>query len=68
MYKLKIDKSGIGRYLFNVFNSGELDEEVVVVKIATITQHGAIVRTIQSLLKNYYNLDADYICWLSGRF
>ena len=43
-----IDKSGISRHLAKIFESGELDEGVVVAKIATTTQHGA----------NYYNLDA----------
>ena len=37
-----IDKSGISRHLSNIFKSGELDEKVVVAKIATTTQHGAI--------------------------
>ena len=37
-----IDKSGISRHLANIFETGELDEEVVVAKIATTTQHGAI--------------------------
>lgn len=37
-----IDKSGISRHLAKIFESGELDEEVVVAKIATTTQHGAI--------------------------
>lgn len=33
-----IDKSGISRHLANIFETGELDEEVVVAKIATTTQ------------------------------
>lgn len=37
-----VDKSSISRHLKNIFNEGELDEEVVVAKIATTTQHGAI--------------------------
>ena len=53
-----IDKSGISRHLSNVFKSGELDEEVVVAKIATATQHGAIEGKTQSSVTNYYNLDA----------
>lgn len=32
-----IDKSGISRHLAKIFESGELDEEVVVAKIATTT-------------------------------
>ena len=53
-----IDKSGISRHLANIFKSGELDEEVVVAKIATTTQHGAIEGKTQNSLTNYYNLDA----------
>ena len=37
-----IDKSGISRYLKNIFESSEFDEEVVVAKIAIPTKHGAI--------------------------
>ena len=37
-----IDKSGISRYLKNIFESSEFVEEVVVAKIAIPTKHGAI--------------------------
>ena len=37
-----VDKSSISRHLRNIFSEGELDEEVVVAKIATTTQHGAM--------------------------
>ena len=37
-----IDKSGISRHLKNIFESGELEEDVVVAKIAIPTKHGAI--------------------------
>ena len=53
-----VNKSGISRHLTNIFESGELDEKVVVAKIATTTQHGAIQGKTQSSLTNYYNLDA----------
>jgi len=53
-----VNKSGISRHLTNIFESGELDEKVVVAKIATTTQHGAIQGKMQSSLTNYYNLDA----------
>ena len=53
-----IDKSGISRHLAKIFETGELDEKVVVAKIATTTQHGAIEGKTQSSLTNYYNLDA----------
>lgn len=52
-----VDKSGISRHLKNIFNTGELDEEVVVAKIATTTQHGAIKGKTQTSETKYYNLD-----------
>ena len=53
-----VDKSTVSRHLKNIFQEGELDEEVVVAKIATTTPHGAIVNKTQSKLTAYYNLDA----------
>ena len=47
-----IDKSGISRHLKNIFESGELDEKVVVAKIAIPTQHGAIPDKMQSTPTN----------------
>lgn len=52
------DKSSISRHLKNIFNEGELDENMVVAKIATTTQHGAIKGKTQSRLTQFYNLDA----------
>ena len=54
----EVDKSSISRHLKNIFASGELDEKVVVAKIATTTQHGAISGKTQSKDTNFYNLDA----------
>lgn len=53
-----IDKSGISRHLRNIFESGELEEEVVVAKIAIPTRHGAMPDKEQHSLTNYYSLDA----------
>ena len=53
-----IDKSGISRHLTKIFETGELKEEVVVAKIATTTQHGAMQGKTQINSTNYYNLDA----------
>ncbi len=53
-----VDKSGISRHLKNIFDCGELDEEVVVAKIAIPTKHGAIPEKEQFSPTNYYNLDA----------
>ena len=54
----EVDKSSISRHLKNVFAEGELDENMVVAKIATTTQHGAIEGKTQSNDTNFYNLDA----------
>ena len=53
-----IDKSGISRHLSKIFKTGELDENMVVAKIATTTKHGAIQDKTQTTATNYYNLDA----------
>lgn len=53
-----VDKSSISRHLKHIFNEGELDEKVVVAKIATTTQHGAIEGKTQSKETQFYNLDA----------
>ena len=53
-----VDKSSISRHLKNIFNEGELDKKVVVAKIATTTQHGAIEGKTQSKETQFYNLDA----------
>lgn len=53
-----VDKSSISRHLRNIFSEGELDEQVVVAKIATTTQHGAMEGKTQTRETNYYNLDA----------
>lgn len=37
-----IDKSGISKHLKKIFESDELDEKVVVAKIATTSPHGEI--------------------------
>ena len=53
-----VDKSSISRHLKNIFEAGELDETVVVAKIETTTQHGAIEGKMQTTESNFYNLDA----------
>ena len=52
-----IDKSGISRHIKNIFDTGELEEKVVVAKIATTTQHGAISGKTQMNETTFYNLD-----------
>lgn len=53
-----VSKSTISRHLKNIFLEGELNQEVVVAKIATTTQHGAIEGKTQSRMTQFYNLDA----------
>ena len=53
-----VDKSGISRHLSNIFESGELEESLVVAKIATPNPHGKTEGTTQYIPTNYYNLDA----------
>ncbi|MGI9281467.1 MAG: hypothetical protein ACR2PX_17805 [Endozoicomonas sp.] len=48
----------ISKHLKNIFESGELLEEVVVSKMETTTQHGAIEGRTQTRAVKYYNLDA----------
>ena len=44
-----VNKSTISRHLKNIFDEGELNEEVVVAKIATTTHHGAIDGKVQHI-------------------
>lgn len=53
-----VNVSSISRHLNNIFEEHELDEKVVIAKIATTTQHGAISGKTQTKDVNYYNLDA----------
>lgn len=51
------NKSTISRHIRNIFEEGELNQEVVVAKFATTTQHGAIEGKFQTHLVDFYNLD-----------
>lgn len=51
------NKSTISRHIRNVFESGELEPNVVVAKYATTTQHGAIEGKTQTHKVDFYNLD-----------
>ncbi len=53
-----VDVSSISRYVKNIFQEGELREEVVIAKTAKTTQHGALSDATQSFEINIYNLDA----------
>lgn len=53
-----VDRSTISRHLKNIFQEGELNEEVVIAKIATTTPHGAMADKTQTKDSQFYNLDA----------
>jgi Virulence protein len=48
----------ISKHLKNIFESGELDEKVVVSILESTTPHGAIERKTQTKAVRFYNLDA----------
>nr|WP_242452841.1 RhuM family protein [Prosthecochloris ethylica] len=50
-------KQTISEHIRNIFNEGELNEEVVVRKFRTTTRHGAIEGKTQSKDVLFYNLD-----------
>ena len=51
------DKSTISRHLRNIFDEGELDEALVVAKIATPKKYGRREGFIQEAETTFYNLD-----------
>lgn len=48
----------ISKHLKNIFEEGELDEQLVISKMETTTDHGAIANKTQTKQTNFYNLDA----------
>ena len=48
----------ISKHLKNIFEEGELQQEVVVSKMEITTQHGALADETQHHESNFYNLDA----------
>ena len=53
-----VQTPAISKHQKNIFEQGELREEVVVSKMEIPTPHGAISGKTQLSLTNYYNLDA----------
>ncbi len=51
------DRSVISRHIRNIFNEGELDENMVCANFAHTTPHGAIKGKSQTQNVKYYNLD-----------
>lgn len=48
----------ISKHLNNIFDEEELEKEMVISKMETTTQHGAIAGKTQTNMTNFYNLDA----------
>jgi hypothetical protein len=53
-----VQRPAVTKHLKNIFDSGELLEEVVSSKMELTTQHGAIEEKTQTRLVKFYNLDA----------
>lgn len=53
-----VNTPAISKHLKNIFEEGELLEEVVVSKMEITTRHGAIEGKTQTSVTNFYNLDA----------
>ena len=53
-----VDRTVVTKHLKNIFDTCELDKEVVCGKIAPSTEHGAIDGKTQTKEVQYYNLDA----------
>lgn len=53
-----VNTPAISKHLKKIFEEGELDEKVVISKMETTTQHGAIESKTQTRETNFYNLDA----------
>ena len=53
-----VNVPAISKHLKNIFESGELDEQVAVSKMEITTQHGAISGKTQTIETQFYSLDA----------
>ena len=51
------NKSTISRHIKNIFETGELNKELVVAKNAITTQHSTMAGKTQTHLVEFYNLD-----------
>ena len=52
-----VKTSAISKYLKNIFNEGELKEEVVIFILETTSKHGTIKGKTQKSATQFYNLD-----------
>lgn len=53
-----VDRTSISKHLKNIFDTGEVDENVVCEEIALTTKHGALSDKTQTREVKFYNLDA----------
>lgn len=53
-----VQTPAINKHLKNIFAEGELDESVVISRMETTTEHGAITGKTQTKSTMFYNLDA----------
>jgi len=53
-----VNVPAISKHLKNIFESGELDEKLVISILETTTRHGAVKGKTQTTPTKYYNLDA----------
>ena len=53
-----VQTPAISKHLKNIFEEGELEEKVVISKMETTTQHGAIADKTQTTETKFYKLDA----------
>ena len=60
-----IDKSGISRHLSKIFETGELDESLVVAKIATPNPHG---KTLPMVVFSSPILRLPKTIWMKSKF
>ncbi len=54
---LGVKTSAISKHLKNIFNEGELKEEVVISILETTSKHGTIKGKTQKSATQFYNLD-----------
>lgn len=53
-----VQTPAISKHLKNIFEEGELNEDMVISKMEMTTRHGAMVNKTQTKDVNFYNLDA----------
>lgn len=60
-----VQRPAITKHLKNIFESGELEEQVVCSILELTTEHGAITGKTQTSQAKHYNKDAERIAYTS---